>query len=343
MPLPVDLVHYHRLPGPGHVSIERLFEEIRRNLPEPWQARVVTCPYPSRGIVPRLRSMNAARRHAGRINHITGDVHFLAMALPAGGTVLTIHDCALLKILKGPAREFIRNLWFTAPGQCSRIVTTISTTMSAEIAMLAGVDLEKMRVVPNCVRGEFSSVPKPFPSRDPVILQVGTGWNKNLEGVARALRGLECRLVIVGEPSRNQREFLEIQGIPYTALGRVSDEAVRDAYIHCDMVVFASLYEGFGLPIIEAQAVGRPVITSNFGAMAEAAGKGAYLVNPLDPGEIRRAILRIKADPDLRHDLMAKGFENVSRYSPEAVAKAYAAIYEEVAESLSLNDRMLKS
>jgi glycosyltransferase involved in cell wall biosynthesis len=100
-------------------------------------------------------------------------------------------------------------------------------------------------------------------------------------------------------------------------------------------VVFASLYEGFGLPIIEAQAIGRPVITSNYGAMAEAAGTGAILLNPADSSSIRAAILRLIADPDLRSDLIAKGFENVLKYRPEAVARAYAAIYAEVEESLS--------
>jgi glycosyltransferase involved in cell wall biosynthesis len=279
--------------------------------------------------------MASARRHAGRINHITGDVHFLAMALPRGGTILTIHDCALLKILKGPSRELFRQFWFSMPSKASRIVTTISSTMSTEIALIAGVDLGKIRVVPNCVRGEFAPDPKPFSRREPVILQVGTGWNKNLEGVGRALRGLDCRLVIVGEPTPNQREFLEIQGIRYTALGRVSDEKVLEAYRNCDMVVFASLYEGFGLPIIEAQAMGRPVITSNFGAMAEAAGQGAFLVNPSDPASIRAAVLRIIADPDVRADLIGKGFENVFNYRPDTVARAYAAIYDEAEESLS--------
>jgi glycosyltransferase involved in cell wall biosynthesis len=287
--------------------------------------------------------MASARRHAGRINHITGDVHFLAMALPREGTILTIPDSALLKILKGPARELFRQFWFAMPSKASQIVTTISSTMRDEIAMIKGVDHGNIRVVPCCVRGEFAPDPKPFSQKEPVILHVGTGWNKNLEGVGRALRGLDCRLVIVGEPTPRQHEFLKIQGIRYTALGRVSDAAVLEAYRSCDMVVFASLYEGFGLPIIEAQAIGRPVITSNYGAMAEAAGTGAILLNPADSSSIRAAILRMIADPDLRSDLIAKGFENVLKYSPEAVARAYAAIYAEVEESLSADAGKMRS
>jgi glycosyltransferase involved in cell wall biosynthesis len=93
------------------------------------------------------------------------------------------------------------------------------------------------------------------------------------------------------------------------------------------MVVFASLYEGFGLPILEAQAMGRPVITSNFGAMREAAGDGALLVDPYSVEEIRDAILRIKREPALREDLIAKGLRNAAKYRADAVAERYAGIY----------------
>ena len=287
--------------------------------------------------------MAAARRHAGRINHITGDVHYLAMALPSRGLVLTIHDCALLNLLKGPAREVFRRIWFTCPMRSAEVVTTISVAMKKELESHFPNAVDKIRVVPNCVRGEFVPEPKTFPEGEPVILQVGTGWNKNLEGVAAALRGIPCRLVIVGEPTPNQIEFLEIQGIRYTALGRASDAEVLEAYRNCDMVVFASVYEGFGLPIIEAQAMGRPVITSDFGAMAEAAGQGAFLVNPTDPASIRAAVLRIVADPDFRSQLIGKGFENVTKYRPDAVARAYASIYDEVEDLLSSDERIMRA
>ena len=114
-------------------------------------------------------------------------------------------------------------------------------------------------------------------------------------------------------------------------LGRLTDEELVQAYRSCDMVVFASLYEGFGLPILEAQAMGRPVITSNFGAMREAAGDGALLVDPYSVEAIREAVLRIKREPALREDLIAKGRENAERFRAEAVAARYAELYRNVA------------
>jgi glycosyltransferase involved in cell wall biosynthesis len=329
----MDLVHHHRYAGPSHVSIERLFAEVRRNLPDPWNARVATCPHLSRGLAPRIANMRAARAQAGTINHITGDVHYLALALPSRGLVLTIHDCALLNLLKGPSREVFRRIWFTYPMRRVEVITTISEAMKKELGSHFPDVLDKIRVVPNCVRGEFIPAPKPFPEREPLILQVGTGWNKNLEGVAAALRGIPCRLEIIGKMSERQHEVLRLNAINYRSLGILLDHEVLDAYKRSDIMVFASLYEGFGLPIIEAQALGRPVITSNFGAMAEAAGSGALLVDPLNYEDLHQSVHKLFSDPDLRGRLIDEGFRNVIQYQPNAVASKYADLYEQLASN----------
>ena len=201
--------------------------------------------------------------------------------------------------------------------------------MRKELRDWLGGLADDVRVIPNCVRSEFIPDPKSFNQAAPVVLQVGTGWNKNVERVAEALSGTPCRLEIIGTLSESQRTTIRETGIAFSELGRVSDAEVLAAYQRCDIVVFASLYEGFGLPILEAQATGRPVVTSNFGAMAEAAGQGALLVDPQDVGAMREAILGLCGNPALRGDLVAAGFENLENYRAEAVAAAYAAIYDE--------------
>jgi glycosyltransferase involved in cell wall biosynthesis len=209
----------------------------------------------------------------------------------------------------------------------AEVITTISEAMKKELGSHFPDVLDKIRVVPNCVRGEFIPAPKPFPEREPLILQVGTGWNKNLEGVAAALRGIPCRLEIIGKMSERQHEVLRINAINYRSLGILLDHEVLDAYKRSDVMVFASRYEGFGLPIIEAQALGRPVITSNFGAMAEAAGPGALLVDPLNQADLRQSVLKLLRDSDLRSRLIEEGFRNVIQYQPKAVASRYADLY----------------
>jgi glycosyltransferase involved in cell wall biosynthesis len=211
-------------------------------------------------------------------------------------------------------------------------------------------------VVPVCLFEEFAYDPKPFNEACPVVLQVGTKWNKNVERVMEAMRGTGCRLEIVGElqktnhgkTSHGLKKMEEdifgagdtgaksllpgnVENPEARVLGRLTDGELVAAYQRCDMVVFASLYEGFGLPILEAQAIGRPVITSNFGAMKEAAGNGALLVDPYSVEEIRAAILRIKREPALREDLIAKGLRNVAKFSANAVGESYAQIYKQLA------------
>ena len=174
---------------------------------------------------------------------------------------------------------------------------------------------------------EFQHTPNPFNSTEPVVLQVGTGWNKNLVRVAEALVGLPCRLEIVGSLNPTQRDRLMQLGIRFKELGRLSDAEVLASYQRCDLLVFASTYEGFGMPILEAQATGRPVITSNRYSMPEAAGGAALLVNPEDTQSIHEAVRSILSDPRLRERLVGDGLKNAARFHPRVIAAQYESLY----------------
>jgi len=102
------------------------------------------------------------------------------------------------------------------------------------------------------------------------------------------------------------------------------------AYINCDMLCFVSTYEGFGLPIIEAQACGRVVITSNNASMPEIANNGALLVNPLDVNDIKNGINLLINNSKLREELISKGIENVKRFQPEIIANQYQQLYDSI-------------
>jgi glycosyltransferase involved in cell wall biosynthesis len=101
-------------------------------------------------------------------------------------------------------------------------------------------------------------------------------------------------------------------------------------YQACDIVSFASLYEGFGVPTVEAQSVGRPLVTSNRAPMHEVAGAGACLVDPSDSLALRAALERIRVDGDYRQQIVAAGFENVKRFAPERIADKYHRVYLQV-------------
>jgi glycosyltransferase involved in cell wall biosynthesis len=324
------VVHFHRRPMEGHVSIERLFAGIRRAMPDDVECSVRVCPRFSKGIWPRLVNVWDAARHQARINHITGDVHYLALALCKRRTLLTIHDCVVLERMRGLRRAVFKWLWFTLPIRRAGLVSVISEATRRELLRHVACDAAKIRVVPNCVDDCFVASPKPFNAVEPEILHLGTASNKNLERLVPALAGLPCRLNILGRLTPEQIALLEGTGIRYANAPVVTEAELVAVFQRCDMVAFVSTGEGFGLPIVEAQATGRPVVTSNVSSMPEVAGGAACLVDPLDVAAIRTGILKVWHDAEYRERLVAAGFENVKRYSARAVAAQYAALYTEL-------------
>lgn len=322
---------------PGHTSIERLFADIRKAMPDSVECVPCVCPHFSKGVLPRIKNSLDARRHQEAVNHITGDVHYLALALKAKHTLLTIHDCAVLERLRGLRRLILKWFWYDLPVRRSALVTVISEATRRELLRHVCCDERKVRVVPNCVGDDFAPAPKPFKETEPEILHLGTAANKNLERLAQALAGLPCRLHILGRMSEKQRSVLEQSRIRYRNTPLATDAELVQAYQGCDLVTFVSTYEGFGLPIIEAQATGRPVVTSNRLSMPEVAGGAACLVDPFEVASIREGILKVSRDAACRERLVTAGFENVKRFTPKAVAKQYAGLYAELNQGNARN------
>jgi len=187
-----------------------------------------------------------------------------------------------------------------------------------------------VEVVPNCVSDEFKPHKKTFNSECPRILQIGTKENKNLQRVSKALHGIQCKLVIVGDLSKEQRLDLgngEIDFENHVGLNRVE---LVSQYQQADIVMFASLYEGFGMPILEANAVGRVVVLSRLFSMPEVGGDSACYVDPYVVADIRDAVVRISRDVEYRNRLIGRGFKNVGRFFPKVIAAKYANVYREV-------------
>jgi glycosyltransferase involved in cell wall biosynthesis len=326
----IKVVHFQRRPAAGQVSIERVFDQVRQALPGHVDCAVQVSPQYSRGVVERLDNLRHAAGHIGPINHITGDVHYLAAGLEGRRTVLTVHDCASLRRLRGIRRAVLRWLWYKWPMQRVAVVTAVSESVRRELVREVGCDEAKIRVIHNCVRNEFKPVWKRFNEAYPVLLQVGTGGTKNVERMVAALTGLRCRLKIIGRLSAGQARVLGEAGAHYTNLPQASDQELVEAYQQCDLVVFVSSYEGFGLPIIEANATGRPVVTSRVWSMPEVAGGAACLVDPLDAEAIRAGVARVLNDKAYRERLVEAGLENVKRFSAKRIAEGYARVYEEL-------------
>jgi glycosyltransferase involved in cell wall biosynthesis len=326
----IHVTHFMRSSGPGAHSMERLGEDLRTHLPDDIRVQVCRSRFPSRGLFRRLYDILRAWRHQDEVNHVTGDVHFLTYLLNRRRTILTIHDCVNLERLHGVKRWFLWLFWYWLPAKRCAVITVISEATRQQVLRHLRCDPVKVRVIYNHVSKEFQPAPKPFNAIRPRLLQIGTNPNKNLKRVAAALAGLECDLAIIGRLSDGKIDALKQHGISYENLVNLSRAALLEQYQRCDVILFASTYEGFGLPIVEANAVGRPVVTSNLWSMPEVAGTAACLVDPFNVASIRAGICRVIQDSAYREQLVAAGFENVKRFQIEAAAAQYAELYRSV-------------
>ncbi len=266
-------------------------------------------------------------------------------------TVLSIHDLSLLLHSDTHERRRVRRAQRRLPlmARAATMIVTHLESVRREIIEHLRVSPERIVAVPAAPRRIFR--PMSFEEtactrtqlgvEDDFMLFVGTlEPRKNLQTLVRAfsemLRATAHRpqLVIVGKKGWLTNEVFagtEAAGVKdrLCFTGYITDEELRALYSSCRVFVYPSLYEGFGLPPLEAMACGAPVIASHIASLAETTGGGALLVEPTNTGALAQSIAALLEDDDQRHQLRAAGLKHAAQFSWERTARATWEVYEE--------------
>lgn len=319
-----------RKPFEGQFSVEGYFSRLVADVKE--FGIVLTremVPSFSKGLIGRMRNLLFVRKLKYDILHVTGDIHYVGLSLPKSRTIHTVHDCLALDRLSGWRRMIMRSLWFSWPLKGTAAITVNSHSTKKELLRhVPRLDPERIFVIPVSVSSQYKPCSKIFDDNRPRILQVGTKPNKNVPRLIEALEGIDCKLVIVGKLSNVIVDKLRECSIDFENHVGISDSELVKQYEECDILGFVSTFEGFGMPIIEAQRVGRAVVSSNCASIPEVAGDGACLVDPLNVSEISAGIKRIIKDQQYREDVIAKGRENCKRFEAREIARQFTKVYE---------------
>jgi glycosyltransferase involved in cell wall biosynthesis len=246
--------------------------------------------------------------------------------------VVTMHDCshALFPDQRGEgvSRRLTERNKLIARKAAGLLAPSKAT--ADDLVQLFGVDPERITVIPHGYNEYFQEVSGV--AREPFFLFVGTiSPRKNLIGLFHAFAALPddirrtFKLIVVGAEGWNTGETYETYvrlglGDRVEFRGYESDESLRKLYNKAAGFLFPSLYEGFGIPILEAMACGCPVIASNTSSMPEVAGNAAVLVDPTNPARIAEAMEKIATDPRLWARLHTVGLARVKEFSWDKTA-----------------------
>lgn len=321
----LTVTHFYREQSNTAFSAEGIFKMVKTDLDDRLPIRVVHCE-PN---APRLKNTLDAAKNASAVNHIMGDAGFLLRGLKGQKNILTIADPEYTEYINNSTLKSLFSGLFpiNTPLKHASIITVISEATKQKCTRLCRFPPERIHIIPPPVKPVFKYMYKDELANKPVILLLGTAKNKNLHNLIEAVKDLNVHIDIVGEPTKEDSEKLRTYSLSHSTYQHLSDDEVFNRYTQCDMVFAARHTEGFCLPIVEAQAVGRPVIASNLAAVNEIAGNAAMLVDSSRPDHIRDAITTLIADRLRYGAMVTQGLRNAARFHNKLISEQYFRLY----------------
>ncbi len=284
--------------------------------------------------------------------------YFASPLFPNVPTVVTVHDVIPL-VLPHYRRSLHARAYgglVSAAARKAEAIITVSETSKKDIVRVLDIPAERVHVIYNAVDHNLRQICDEAAlegvrdargiAGDFVLYFGGFDERKNVERVIRAFHAARprferpCQLVLAGSLNLvgehplypDPRPLIAKLGLEEQVIvtGRIPEEEKALLYSAATAFVFPSLYEGFGIPVLEAMACGAPTITSNDSSLPEVAGDAAWLVDPTSVEAIAEAMVRLVADEGLRNEMRRKGFQRVSQFSWETSALKTLEVYRRV-------------
>ncbi|GJL56323.1 MAG: glycosyl transferase [Nitrospirales bacterium] len=271
------------------------------------------------------------------------------IALKRGKFIVTIHDVKPLLYPKPKKHvnfySLMKRLYLPRPFETIDHVITVSDCSRNDIVKNLGVSEDRVTVIPQGVEPNiFMPLPTDVAQEQPeapyVLCVAGADPTKNIQSLILAFSLLpeklrhDHQLMLVGD-LKKQDDLLRLvkeKGIETQTVfaGIVSDQQLVRYYQYAEVFVFPSLYEGFGLPVLEAMACGCPVVCSNTSSLPEVVGEAAMMVGPLDITALEYAMRQVLSDSTLRHRMREAGLQRAKQFSWNQTATRTVELYERV-------------
>lgn len=308
-------------------SIAKVFKPIIYHISQTNDTSYIEMPAPSHKPLQIIKNIRFVKKEINRFNpdiiHIIGSEHYLLPFISKKKSIITVHDIGFFTNEKHLLKKMWKYIMFIFSLNFARIKVFISEKSQTECAKYL-INRKNLKIIPDCVDDNYK-YKENIVLNKPTILQIGTTPNKNINRVIQAINGLNIHYRIIGKLDENTLKQLELNKIDFSNAYNLTDDEILTEYYNCNIVSFPSLYEGFGMPIIEGQATGRIVVTSNLPPMNQIANQdSAILVNPYDIDSIKNGFIKAMS---ISQTMIKAGLANAAKYSVQNISLQYNNLY----------------
>lgn len=308
---------------------ENSIEELACRLAKDLDVSIVPVPYHSTTVINLFKNIHFVRKLRSPVFHVISPSEAYLLPFLRGKRIITYHDLGTVFSARNRLYRFMRFLLHIFPSKyfADQITFVSEQTKREYLAATKYKRLERLHVIYNSYDERLIPVENKTQNEKFTVLQIGTAKRKNLMSTIHACVGLPIRLNIIGKLTDEYLGALSRYNIDYKNSFDISYEKIVECYNQCDIVCFPSFYEGFGIPLIEANVMQKPIIAGDIPVLHEIGDDAALFVNPKSVEEIRDAIISLMTDSALREKYIQAGITNAKKYGHRYIANEYYQIY----------------